>query len=140
MQRSRIIDSQREKETVMKLIFILMALPVLASTCKKNREKNKDSYLQGKIVRATCASTVVQVLNDDSIGEDGWKDMMNNNVQYDNVFNALNACKLPAGVKAGTTIRFKIAKATGSDCMYCMMFDGPPNAKYDVTDVTIAEK
>jgi hypothetical protein len=138
MQRSRTIDSQRRKKTGMKLLFILIALPVLASTCKK--DKGKNSYLQGKIVRATCASTVVQVLSDDSIGDDGWKDMMNNNVQYDNVFNALNSCKLPAGIKAGTAIRFKITKATGSDCVHCMMYDAPPNAKYDVTDVTIAEK
>ncbi len=66
--------------------------------------------------------------------------MTNNNAQYDNVFNANNACKLPAGVKAGATIRFKTGDPVQNDCVYCMMFDGPPNVKYDITDVSIVEK
>lgn len=114
-----------------------MALPVLASTCKKDKEKN--GLLKGKIVRTTCASMVVQVLNDDSIGEDGWKDMMNNNAQYDNVFSISNACKLPEGVKAGTTITFKTAATGNSGCMFCMMYDAAPKAQYDITDVSIVK-
>ncbi|WP_205510146.1 hypothetical protein [Longitalea arenae] len=121
----------------MKFLFILIALPVLASKCNKNKEN--DGYLRGKVVRISCASFVVQVLNNDSFGEDGWKDMTNNNVQYDNVFTASNACKIPAGVKAGATIRFKASSSKPNDCVYCMMFDGPPTAKYDITDVMIEE-
>jgi hypothetical protein len=121
----------------MKLIFILMALPVLASTCKK--EKGKDSYVEGKVVRISCASFIVQVTNDDSIGEDGWKDMMNNDAQYDNVFTANNACKTPEGIRGGATIRFKISNPTDHDCAYCLIYDGPPKVKYDITDVSVVK-
>lgn len=123
----------------MKLLFIMLALPVMASKCSKSKD-NQDTELQGKVVRVSCASFVVQVLNDDKIGEDGWKDMMNNDAKYDNVFAANNACKIPAGIKAGATIRFKISKPTQNDCVMCMMFDGPPTVKYDITDVTVEGK
>jgi hypothetical protein len=122
----------------MKVLLFLLALPVMASKCSKTKEK--DTQLEGKVIRVSCASFVVQVLNDDKIGEDGWKDMSNNNAQYDNVFNATNACKIPAGIKAGATIRFKVSSPAQNDCVTCMMFDGPPNAKYDITDVSIVEK
>jgi hypothetical protein len=122
----------------MKLLFIVLALPVMASKCGK--EKEKDTYLQGKVVRVSCASFVVQVLNDDTVGEDGWKDMTNNNAQYDNVFTANNACKIPAGIKAGATIRFKKSNPTQNDCVMCMMYDGPPAAKFDLTDVSVVQK
>ena len=122
----------------MKLIFILLALPVMASKCSKQKEK--DTHLQGKIIRTSCASVVVQVLNDDTGGEDGWKDMANNNAQYDNVFTANNACKLPAGIKAGATIRFKVSNPVQNDCVQCMMYDAPPTAKFDITEVSVAEK
>lgn len=122
----------------MKLIFILLALPVMASKCGKQKEK--DTHLQGKVVRVSCASFVVQVLNDDTVGEDGWKDMMNNNAQYDNVFTANNACKIPAGIKAGATIRFTVSQPAQNDCVACMMYDGPPAAKFDIKDVSVVEK
>ena len=121
----------------MKLLFILMALPVLASTCKKDKEK--DGLLKGKIVRQTCASMVVQVLNNDAIGEDGWKDMMNNNAQYDNVFSVANVCKLPEGVKTGAAITFKTATPVNSGCIFCMMYDAAPKAQFDLTDVSIVK-
>ena len=122
----------------MKLLFILLALPVMANKCGKHEEKV--TYLQGKVVRISCASFVVQVLNDDTVGEDGWKDMANNNAQYDNVFAANNACKIPAGIKAGATIRFKTSKPTQNDCVQCMMYDAPPSAKFDITDISVVEK
>ena len=122
----------------MKLLFILLALPVMANKCGKQKEQ--DTHLQGKVVRISCASFVVQVLNDDTVGEDGWKDMANNNAQYDNVFAANNACKIPAGIKAGATIRFKTSNPTQNDCVKCMMYDAPPAAKFDITDVSIVVK
>jgi hypothetical protein len=120
----------------MKLLFILMALQVLASTCKKNKQENKD-MLKGKVVRTSCTGVVVQVLNNDSLGEDGWKDMSNNDAQYDNVFAVNNSCKVSVSLKAGTTLYFKADKPTNTDCVYCMMYDGAPNTKYDISEVSI---
>jgi hypothetical protein len=121
----------------MKLLFILMALPVLASTCKENKQDNKDALLKGKVIRTSCTGVVVQVLNNDSMGEDGWKDMANNDAQYDNIFAVNNSCKVSAGLKAGTTFSFKADKPTNNDCVYCMMYDGAPKTKYDISDVSI---
>jgi hypothetical protein len=123
----------------MKLLFILMALPVLASTCKKNKDTEKDGYVRGKVVRTTCASFVVQVLNDDSIGDDGWKDVMHSNKEYDNVFCVINVCTLPDEVKnsGNSTLVFKIKEATANGCMFCALYDAPPKAKYDIVDVSV---
>jgi hypothetical protein len=122
----------------MKKVFIsIILLPFLAFTCD-SVEKQTD-WLQGKVVRVSCASFIVQVLNNDTIGEDGWKDMMNNNAAYDNVFNAGNKCAIPEAIKAGSTIRFKIAPPAKNDCVTCMMFDGPPQAKYDIKEVTLVD-
>lgn len=124
----------------MKLLvfFALAAMPAASFKCKRTAH-HSDGYLQGKVIRISCASFVVQVLNDNSIGEDGWKDMTNNNAQYDNVFAAGNTCKLPS-VKAGAAIRFKISQPVANDCITCMMFDGPPKVKYDINEMTIVEK
>jgi hypothetical protein len=128
------------KKPDMKLIFILMALPVLASTCKKDRDKNEGTgKLKGKVISsAMCAGPIVQVLNDDSIGEDGWKDKKNNNAQYDNVFIVNNLCKVSLPAKGGI-FYFKIDNATTSECMRCMAYDGEPMKGYNITDVSFAE-
>ena len=122
------------------LVFFALAaaMPALSSKCNKTHKP--DEYLQGKVIRISCASYVVQVLNNNSIGEDGWKDQSNNNAQYDNVFAASNPCKLPAGVKAGATIKFKLSPAKANDCITCMMFDAPPTVKFDINELSVVEK
>src|SRR3954471_19896824 len=121
----------------MKLLvfFALAAMPTLSSKCNKGHKA--DAYLQGKVIRISCASYIVQVLNNNSIGEDGWKDQSNNNAQYDNVFNASNPCKLPAGIKAGAAVKFKISPAKASDCITCMMYDAPPAVKFEISELTV---
>lgn len=123
-------------------LFVFFALaasmPALSSRC--NQSHKPDDYLQGKVIRISCASFVVQVLNNNSIGEDGWKDQSNNNAQYDNVFAASNACKLPAGLKAGTAIKFKLSPPKANGCITCMMYDAPPTVKFDINDLTVVEK
>jgi hypothetical protein len=81
----------------------------------------------------------VQVLNDDTVGEDAWKDITNNNVVYDNVFAVNNACKFGENLKTGNTIRFKINPSASSDCMFCQMYDGQPRANYLIDDVSVVE-
>ena len=114
------------------------ALPALSSKCNKTHKP--DEFLQGKVIRISCASYVVQVTNDHSIGEDGWKDQANNNAQYDNVFAASNPCKLPKDIKAGDIIKFKISPAKANDCIMCMMYDAPPTVKFDINEMTVVTK
>ena len=119
---------------MIRILFAALVMPALTSTCKK---QNNTEWLEGKVVRTSCASTVIQVLNNNALGQDGWKDMSNNNVTYDNVFTANNKCSIPWGVKAGNTIRFKIDKPWPNDCIVCMMYDGPPEVKYDIKEITV---
>ena len=112
---------------------------MLASTCKKSKDTEKYGYLRGKVVRSTCASFVIQVLNDDSIGDDGWKDIMHSNKEYDNVFSVINECTLPDEVKnsGNSTLVFKIREVTAGGCAFCQIYDAAPNAKYDIIDVSV---
>lgn len=120
-----------------KLLFVLMALPIFAFKCSKS--SSKDGYLEGKVIRTTCASVVVQVLNNDTVGDDGWKDMMNNDTVYDNVFAVNNACKFSENLATGKAIRFKINPSADNGCMFCMMFDGQPKANYSISEVSVVE-
>ncbi len=117
-------------------LLALVALPILAMQCGDKKKLNTQC-LQGKVVRTSCASLVVQVTNNDSIGEDGWKDSTSANpATYDNVFSVSNLCKLPAEVKPGNTIYFTIEKPKPSDCVVCMMYDAPPRTQYDIINVS----
>src|SRR5262245_32292254 len=102
-----------------KLLVVLIALPFFAFKCDKS-SKDEDGYLQGKVIRISCASYVIQVLNDDTIGEDGWKNVRDS-VTYDNVFSANNPCKIASGIKAGNVIRFRIAEPAPTECVTCYM-------------------
>jgi hypothetical protein len=117
-----------------KILIAALVIPALAFTCKK---QGSTGWLEGKVLRVSCASFVVQVLNNDAIGQDGWKDMTNNNATYDNVFNVNNTCTIPSGIKAGNTIRFKIDSPKPNECVRCMMYDGPPEVAYDVKEITV---
>ena len=115
------------KKTIIPLALILA---FLVSGCEK--EQVTTDCLQVKIVRITCANTVVQVLNNSSVGEDGWKDIFNNNAVYDNVFTAVNSCQIPSEYKTGDVLYITIAKPSLSECIKCALYDAPPNVSYDV--------
>ncbi len=120
------------------LLFVIMALPVFAFKCGKSSSEKND-YLIGKVIRTSCAGVVVQVLNDDKVGEDGWKDIMNNDGTYDNVFAVKNACKFSENLKNGKTIRFKIDPSAANDCAFCLMYDGQPQTGYLIGEVSVVE-
>ena len=137
MQRFLCCASQRGKENTMKyLLFILMASPVFAFKCGKSSGE-KTGYVTGKVIRTSCAGVIIQVLDDDTVGEDGWKDMMNNDGVYDNVFTVNNSCKVGENLGAGKTIRFKVDKPTNTECAFCLMYDGQPKTKYDISEVSV---
>lgn len=117
-----------------KLLIIAAILPALAFQCAR---KSTEKCLKGKVIRITCASYVIQVLNDDSIGDDQWKNSMQDTQEtFDNVFSASNKCNIPGSYKAGDTLYFKLDKPQPSDCVVCMMYDAPPKAQFHVKDVT----
>lgn len=121
-----------------KTLFVLLATPLIAAQCGDRKNANNPTCLEGKIIRSTCASVVVQVYNNDTIGEDGWKDMMGSDTAktYDNVFSVVNNCKLPADIKPGTKFYFTVEKPQPSDCVACMMYDAPPKTQFDIKNAS----
>lgn len=117
-------------------IIALVGCSIIAFQCGVNKKQPSKDCVQGTVLRISCASYVVQALNKDTVGEDGWKNMADTTKMYDNVFDVSNKCKLPADIKAGDTIYFTIHPTQASDCVSCMMFDAPPAVKYDLQDVS----
>jgi len=111
-------------------------LAVLAfSTIYLSCDKPAATCLKARILRVSCASFVVQVLNKDSIGEYGWRDIGGHAV-YNNVFNISNSCKL-GKLQKGEEFYFELEdSAKQSDCIKCMMFDAPPQKTYLVKNVS----
>lgn len=114
-----------------KYVLIFMILGIFGFACKN---KN-DNCIKARVVRVTCASFVVQVLNKDSVGNYGWRDIRGNTV-YNNVFRVANSCKIGKWSK-GEEIYFTLKdSALSSDCIACMMHDSPPGKSYEVVNVS----
>jgi hypothetical protein len=117
-----------------KRLVLLLILPFCAFRCDKG---SLDKCFKGKVVRISCASYVIQVLDNDSIGDDQWKDSAANGQNvYDNVFNVSNQCKIPGTYKPGDTIYFKLENPGRSDCVVCMMYDAPPKTQLKITNIS----
>lgn len=115
----------------MKKTFLILALvSFFAFQCDKNHTTN---CLKGKVIRISCASYVIQVLNNDSIGEDQWEGEQGT---YDNVFSVSNKCMIPASYKTGDIIYFEIDKPEQSDCIVCMMYDAPPKTQFKIKNIS----
>lgn len=117
-------------------IIVLAGWSLIAFQCGVNKKQPAKDCVQGKVIRISCASYVVQALNRDALGEDGWKNLGDTTRVYDNVFDVANKCNLPADIKVGDTIYFTTHAVAASDCISCMMFDAPPAVKYDLQDVS----
>lgn len=116
-------------------IFLLI-ISLLFFACRKDKSV-KGICLQGKLIRITCASAVIQVLNDDSKGVDRWIDLMGgNNTSYDNVFTVSNKCQLPSTMKPGDTFWFIMVSSNANNCIFCDMLDSPPPISFDVLNIS----
>lgn len=117
-------------------ILTLASIAFITAQCGVNKKQPSKDCIQGKVIRISCASYVIQALDRDTVGQDGWKNMTDTTTTYDNVFDVANKCKLPGDIKAGDTIYFTLHPTQPSDCVSCMMFDAPPTVKYDLQDVS----
>ncbi len=116
-----------------KWLSIAAVLPFLAFQCEKESTKNNSEWLEGKVIRISCATVIVQLTNNTDIGQDGWKDVMDNNKEYNDVINASNKCTIAEKVTTGETIRFKVsAPKPENNCYVCLMYDSPPTVAYEI--------
>jgi hypothetical protein len=117
-----------------KTFLILLLLPFLSFRCEK--DKGIHCY-KGKIIRISCASYVIQLLTQDSLGEDQWRDSTSAGLNvYDNVFNVSNKCDIPGNYKAGDIIYFDLENPGTSNCVICMMYDAPPKTQFKIKKIS----
>src|SRR4028119_387581 len=118
------------------LLALKYFLPLLTmSSVYLSCDKPGDRCLKAKVLRVSCASFVVQVLNKDSVGEYGWRDVGGHAV-YNNVFNISNSCQI-GKMQKGEEFYFELEDSLKqSDCIRCMMFDAPPEKSFLVKNVS----
>lgn len=115
----------------MKSLFIILTM-LLSASCIQLPNAGNDNNTQlikAKVIRITCASTVIQVLDSThyNLGET-WT-MQGTSNTYEHVAVVSNKCELPETLKAGDEFYFKVIKESDArkDCMACMMYDFPPS-------------
>jgi hypothetical protein len=125
----------KKTDVMKKLIFIGAMIPFLAFQCNKDA---RSGWLEGKVIRLSCASFVVQLINNNDIGEDGWKDMLDNNKEYNDVITASNKCEIPSTIQKDNIIRFRLeAPKAHNDCVICLMYDGPPQKAFEIKEISL---
>ena len=113
-------------------LFVLLSVSMYGFVCNPPAVSN---CLKGKIIRISCASYVVQVLNKQHVGDYGWKDQQGGKT-YDNVINIDNACQVGQS-QQGDEIFFTIKNDSATnDCVKCMMYDAPPKKSLQVENVS----
>lgn len=114
--------------------MIALVFCTLLWACEK---ENSVACLKGRVVRVTCASTVVEVLNSGSIGEDGWMDSFGTDTPtYSNVFTVSNTCELNRPLVPGDEFWFSVGPASVAKCELCEMLDNAPKTKYSITNIS----
>ena len=131
--------SSQKTNYMKRIILIGTIIPFLAFQCKK--DKGTTGWLEGKVVRSTCASFVLQISDNDDIGQDGWKDIHDNDKEYNDVIAASNPCDIPSSIRTpGMIVRFKLKSAEPvTGCVTCDMYDAPPTKVFDVKGIFIKD-
>ncbi len=115
----------------MKNLFILLAalLSVSCIQLPNAGTSNSTQRIKAKVIRITCASTVIQVLDSAhyNLGET-WTIEGTSNT-YEHVAVVSNKCELPSTLKEGDEFFFKVINESDArkDCVVCMMYDFPPS-------------
>ncbi len=113
----------------MRLIVILAILLTAACThpCK---EVNANKRIKAKIVRITCASTVIQVLDSSYfyLGET-WTMKGEPDTTYQHIAKVLNKCDMPDNLKEEEEFYFRIIPKSeaNNNCIVCELYDFPPD-------------
>ena len=109
------------------VILILIAFIFSFGSCEKETELSSN-VIKGKVVHRSCASVVVQVLDEkhQSIGQSEWQQSASKPT-YRHVFSVGNKCAFP-NLAEGAEFYFKVISEdpTNRDCVTCALFDNPP--------------
>jgi hypothetical protein len=116
--------------------LILILLSVVFFACNKlpangsgNNNSNNTEKIKAKVVRITCASTTIEIL-DASHYDLGVSWTMEGTANtYEHVAVVANKCEFPSNLKEGDTFYFQVINESdaSNDCAVCMMYDFPPS-------------
>lgn len=83
--------------------------------------------IRGKVIRITCASTVIQIL--DAANYSLGVTWVNGSDTLEHVAYVSNKCEFPDNLTTGTEFNFKVITESQArnDCAVCMMYDYPPS-------------
>lgn len=118
-----------KKLSVLLISVLLFSCAKLPNKGSSNSANDSNQRIKAKVIRISCASTVIQVLDPAyyNLGET-WS-MQGDEKALDHVAVVANKCELPETLKAGDEFYFKIIPESEArkDCVVCMMYDAPPS-------------
>ena len=112
-----------------KLSIIFISFLFYACIQLPGAGSNNNQRIKAKVIRITCASTVIQILDESyfNLGET-WK-MEGTTNTYEHIAAVSNKCEFPYSLSEGDEFYFKIINESDArnDCAVCMMYDFPPS-------------
>lgn len=110
-------------------ITAVIILSVLLFGCNplSNGGSSTGPKIKAKVIRITCASTAIQILDASSYSlGDTW---VNGNDTVEHAAYVINKCEFPDNLTVGSEFYFRVITASQArnDCAVCMMYDFPPS-------------
>ncbi|MDB5228182.1 MAG: hypothetical protein JWN78_2375 [Bacteroidota bacterium] len=110
-------------------IALLIMLSVLLFGCTplSNGGGTAGPKIKGKVIRITCASTAIQILDAASFSlGDTW---VKGSDTIEHAAYVINKCEFPDNLTAGNEFYFRVITAAQArnDCAVCMLYDFPPS-------------
>jgi hypothetical protein len=113
---------------IMKHIFFILVTFILLLSCSPKTVVQQQQGIKAKIIRITCASAVIQILDKNyySLAED-WTEKGTENT-IPNAVSVSNKCDIPQNLKNGDEFYFELASKENTNqlCIVCKMMDYPP--------------
>jgi len=115
---------------------ILLFVSVAFFACNKlpangngNNDSNDSTKIKAKVIRITCASTVIEILDAAHYNLGVSWTMEGTTNSYEHVAVVANKCEFPSNLKEGDSFYFQVINESeaSNDCAVCMMYDYPPN-------------
>lgn len=114
----------------MKTLLIIL-IPIVLSACIQipGTGSNNNQRIKAKVIRITCATTVIQILDQTfyNLGETWTMEGTANT--YEHAALVSNKCEFPDNLSEGDEFYFKVINESDAhnDCAVCMMYDYPPS-------------
>ena len=116
------------------LLFVLIATNFMFYSCEKS---GYGPSIRGKLVHRSCASAVVQILDQSQkhLGQESWQ-MTPTSPVYHDVFVVSNHCSFGKyKIDVGDEFNFQLTKDPDDGCAVCALWDNPPTVQQRIVVV-----